>query len=1765
MQLINNKYRVVKTLNKGKEEESYVVENIKNPSSKLFLKILNRHDHSEVIDDLIENIQSYKNFTQENLLSSYGIELINNINLKEVNKLLYCVTSEYIEWKTLDKKLESSKDSIPVESLYQIIDTLAYLQFRGIVYKVLNPSNVYYKDGQIKLTNLTSSSEEFYDININFDHNQYLAPEILSNDDNVDYKADIYSLGILLKVWPFDFSVLNESGKNKIDDLVAICTSKDPLKRILDFSAIINKLEEITGVKHSVDYLNDRNKLFFRTKLVGGEDFLKKVQRIETLIDQGHSFENKVLVSGGNGTGKTRVLKEILFRSEMRGSRTCTMEIDESDTYTLLSITNFISNVLAMSDMESSSKIDNPSIFTIYNKGESLTFDLSKIDDRYKVFNLLIAEIQKLSHNRFIYVGVSGLEYGDHEFFSMLEYISSKLRFRKVLFVFTLNEGNIVDPLSADIINEWKPRNQESYILLDNLSYENTSLMVKEVLGIGYAPKNFAKVLYQETKGNPRYLEMIIKHIFDKGELYINENGSWAVVDRDYSALDYPKSYNDTISNQLVGFSEGDIKILKIISAFDAPAPIKYLLKHLEVNLGELNSCIDKFIERRVLNFRTTDVDAVFYVEQDLKEYVYDNLIEDKPIVHNMISEYIIYDKENNISYNFDELIFQLARSDKHNKCLEIIDERISNQNNMYSDLVIGLLETSLEIINGHNPEKELEILFQLADKTLIKGDLTSLSKYLERLDQLSLELGRLDVYLYSQIYKADIQVKKNEISEAMRALSEMEDEIGNIHDIKLRVFALLTKAKALISAGDLERLQVVVKEAIDLSLRNRVDSYLGDLYNIRGISEAMFGNYKVALDFYNLAIDSYRKSKKEFEMVKPTNNIGNLYNEIYGRPKTALDYYFRSYEISEKYGLVSMQATFLNNIGEVYLTLQDFESAKEYLLKAMELSKVTGDTRLSFLSSVNLGMIYLKTERLKEAVEIFLLIREINKREPILDKEINIHYTNFLGEYYLSMGDTESAKMFSNISMERSKEISIKNYLTNKSRLFFISTMEKKHFDFNEYEELLKEFESKGGDYQRTHFVLLSTTLAMQIKDFENAYKVIEEFTNINNKESLKLFMDDYEIIKRLIGRNKSQASQALNILLENKYRLKRLKPDYLRFIAESYCKSNSEKSAIGIYLMILDYGYTMVKGISEISEKEKALIRIKIPEARAKLDGILKKLGFVLTDNLKQAELFDSSIVSKYLCLIKDDPTIKIVNNLKRLPNINITAELVSELTDNYEENIRLTQEHLMDLTMAKRSMVRIFSISEDVKSMDIKIGDFPVDFEIKKVVEAEILKGRTFYFVRGDHDSFNRKDINGFTEENTVGMIVVPLIYKEPAKTFVKKNRRKRSTQKNRIRGYLYLDTTSYINRFNSETVDRINKLINIILINIDGMKLHKSSSIDTTTGLLTRDVIEERFIELLNEYSDSNSEFSVLMMDIDRFKTINDTYGHIVGDSVLAVIGETLRETLRDTDDVGRYGGEEFIAILDDISADDAYEVAQKIRKRVSEISIPVVKDSITISIGISCFPSHGSERDELIAKADQALYYAKEVLGRNKAIIWNDGMGRIQDFDDQALEINLDNIARDSKKLSSFVEVATLGRREMSFESRVDFFLSKVIECVSGYNTILSVFDTEENHSDYVKFIVQSDEGKILSINKDDIAYINESRRGRIYIDWTNDDSGGASFRHKDFDSVVIVPLIRNGHIIGILKVSVPLRVKEFTNRDLNYLEVLSSVFSGNLV
>jgi diguanylate cyclase (GGDEF)-like protein len=171
-----------------------------------------------------------------------------------------------------------------------------------------------------------------------------------------------------------------------------------------------------------------------------------------------------------------------------------------------------------------------------------------------------------------------------------------------------------------------------------------------------------------------------------------------------------------------------------------------------------------------------------------------------------------------------------------------------------------------------------------------------------------------------------------------------------------------------------------------------------------------------------------------------------------------------------------------------------------------------------------------------------------------------------------------------------------------------------------------------------------------------------------------------------------------------------------------------------------------------------------------------------------------------------------------------------------------------------------------------------------------------------------------------------------------------------------------------------------------------QLEEAASTDGKTGLLNAAAWHVQARRALRRIERAGGRATVLVLDLDHFKLVNDRYGHLVGDQVLAAVAAAVRGEVRDDDLVGRFGGEEFVVLLPGLDGEDGHPgaeaVAERIRQRVAELRVdiadpvgPAVIDHLTVSIGGAMLPADGTDLAQLLKAADAAMYSAKHA-GRN---------------------------------------------------------------------------------------------------------------------------------------------------------------------------------------
>ncbi|TET35073.1 MAG: diguanylate cyclase [Planctomycetota bacterium] len=237
-----------------------------------------------------------------------------------------------------------------------------------------------------------------------------------------------------------------------------------------------------------------------------------------------------------------------------------------------------------------------------------------------------------------------------------------------------------------------------------------------------------------------------------------------------------------------------------------------------------------------------------------------------------------------------------------------------------------------------------------------------------------------------------------------------------------------------------------------------------------------------------------------------------------------------------------------------------------------------------------------------------------------------------------------------------------------------------------------------------------------------------------------------------------------------------------------------------------------------------------------------------------------------------------------------------------------------------------------------------------------------------------------------------------------------------------GVLYVDSKDVARQFKPEDLTFFEALSNIITTAVVNAKLYQQATTDPLSRLYSRGQFEFLITEGVRKAKETSRPFSLIMLDLDHFKDVNDEHGHRAGDEVIRTVGDILKQNVRALDLCCRYGGEEFAILFADTDVEGVETIAQKLAEAFRETTCPGDL-RVTASFGIAGIPDHADTADGLVAAADQALYRAK-ADGRDRVCVWSPELAseRRQDALAGIFSANFSNAYQNIALLIEFVNV-----------------------------------------------------------------------------------------------------------------------------------------------
>jgi len=325
------------------------------------------------------------------------------------------------------------------------------------------------------------------------------------------------------------------------------------------------------------------------------------------------------------------------------------------------------------------------------------------------------------------------------------------------------------------------------------------------------------------------------------------------------------------------------------------------------------------------------------------------------------------------------------------------------------------------------------------------------------------------------------------------------------------------------------------------------------------------------------------------------------------------------------------------------------------------------------------------------------------------------------------------------------------------------------------------------------------------------------------------------------------------------------------------------------------------------------------------------------------------------------------------------------------------------------------------------------------------------------------------------------------------------------------------------------------------------IRKESQTDKLTGLLSRKHFEELANKLINT---NEGPIYFLLYDIDRFKKVNDTYGHRFGDSVLQMISNKVTSLKGDNDIFGRIGGEEFMLIVNDVRDIETY--AENIRIAVSSIDYEQLGEpdlNITISIGISVFPNDGSDFKSLMENADRAMYKSKED-GRNRVSIYEKGLTKRKNNIDELTGILVEDEILNARNIRTLIEM--ISRTTVGGPDDPELVLLRTLKSLmdAEYVAMVDVADGK------VKVSSQITDFDEINVNEKLVEEVIELERSITLVDWDSVVRLNKLTGVPEWHSVILLPVKYDCNFQKLVYISVNYKEREYDEVDINLSETI---------
>ncbi len=1762
MYLVNNRYRIIKNITHNALISSFSAFDIVNGNKLVNLNIINSENFPKDLQHyFLKEFTTIRNIGSSNIIKLYNYENIFSIDNKrksEINRIYY--TNEPFENDGNISLFVNSLTETKLISLFiGLCQNLNYLHKAGFVYNSLNPENILIslEKDTFKIKDIITAIIEKSDYWTFVPKYMYFqAPEII-NGGLPSIASDIYSLGVMLltflmKKMPiemninFEIKLLKASSGNgnlifcKLIEVIEKMTSIDAIERHQSINDVVNDINRILDSNFLPHIKEDLEKLHMNIKMIGREYEVDTVMRTYNSILESKDEGKLIFIHGEVGIGKSRFLHKLKHELSFQNADVFySFSSNKTQQDTNKPLSDILKLLISECDKEILSRYENELIKFVPEIGENKFIipseSLSGDMERYRLMNRIASFISECMKGRTTVFIIDDIHLVDEFTSNFIQYVVNR-KPKKGLFIFTFSDSYNKNKVLSDFFNKNKKNRLVIDIPLRELTIDESHEMIRKFLFQPTVSRVFSDKIYSKTFGNPQFTQEIMKNLLAKKTIYINSQGNWE-SDYSFEELPLPLNMEQAVLYQVKGFDNSAIELLNILSVFNSAVPAAIIKEFKISSFGKQEDILKFLINKGVILEKIEDFGYAYdFTSTVLKNLIYTRLEEENRLnMHKKAAE-ILKTFYSSGRISSEELIYHLEKYGEKESIIKYCLANADIMKNLKNRLEeIKNLKKAISIFdNTHIDVTKLMLIVRLAEVCFDDGNYSNSITYYQIAEKNATELneGKLLVGILNKI--SSIYFLKNDIKNSEFYLNKVEDILKNnfseINNLYMEEYldSVRNKIELLIYYQNYEEANKVLIKALELCN----DKY----FKQKGMFLQTLGNLHFQNSRDEEALKCYEESIMYFEKInlmsgitQSLNNIGLIYSDFYQNYNKAIECYSIIKEISKENSLIIQQTLALINIGDAYFNLLDYNQSYLYFKEALLMALKTENEKYIFFCYSCLNIVCVKLGYYKELYKYWQLQLFQIDEYPNLKIGFQKYYYS-ISYVYFDLGEFDKAENFARKLILSYGDVETKAALDAKLlyqqiRLLKEDNIENIDLNIKEIDRIIKKLTFMPGKIDAM------LDLAILLMD-----KGIKSYSAQYLKKAELLIHSD--IVKRVDAKRlylKGMFTKGIKkmeffteaLKLCNEEKMLELKCKVLYNMGEYYYNKN-RLYAVNYYFEACEIAKLIILEIPEEEQlkyfqKQNAILpfnRLICIKEKDKCFNIstLKELHSLFTyrelnDIFTDKELIQTSRKIYY----------------SKLPvNIKSVEDLLLNLDSDCKNNFILICNYVAKLTLATKTLLII-----DNHDDGFKIYSPNYDKEI--TTECKFILDR----VRTEKSPVLITSLD-MLSNNQMAIICIPIL------------------SGSTLLGYLYLESQKIINDFNKETMEKCMTLNSLIGILIDKYQLRINSSIDRLTGTYTKKAMEDATEIVIENASLNHEVFSLIMLDLDNFKSINDSLGHQTGDTVLKNVCKIVLDNLVEPSFCGRFGGEEFVIILPEMALEDAIIFAENLRVQIDNSKILGEKRPVTASMGIVSYPEHGEIQQELIEKADQALYVAKET-GRNRCQLWEEGFSKKANVTNKLTGILIGNTVQDYRNVSVMVELINLIKVEAPIENKIYKLIGRIIEITEAQNGSLLLIENNEISKKYSRKIFSENWTDIEFYNKDIISNAIETKEGICCIDWENPGNHDSLTGLPEWHSIITIPLLNNGVLKGILYLSVPLRVKEFSFKEYNFVESLAQI------